>query len=76
MRSDAGGKQPGQGGDHGAIGPVRPRAADLTAQQGGLMPEHQDLGVLGGIASREERQPAEQLDHEQVDEAEKHERRS
>jgi hypothetical protein len=76
VRSEAGGKQPGQGGDHGAIGPVRPGAAGLAAQQGGLMPEDQDLGVLGGVASREERQPAEQLDHEQVDEAEKHECRA
>jgi len=76
MCSQAGGRQPGQGGDHGAIGPARPRAAGPAAQQGGLMAEHQDLGVLGGIASREERQPAEQLDHEQAGEAEKHECRA
>ena len=29
--------------------------------------EHQDLDVLGGVAPREERQPAEQPDHEQID---------
>jgi hypothetical protein len=41
--------------------------ANLAVQDGDLMPEHQDLGVLGGVASGEEREPAEQLDHEQAD---------
>jgi hypothetical protein len=40
------------------------------------MPEHQDLGVLGGVASGEEREPAEQLDHEQADKADEHDRRA
>ncbi len=34
-----------------------------------------DLHVLGNIASGEERQPAEQPDHEEIDEANEHERR-
>ena len=31
------------------------------------MPQYQDLHVFGGVAAREQRQPAEQPDHEQVE---------
>jgi hypothetical protein len=51
------------------------RAGDLAAQDGDLMPEHQDFHVLGNIAAGEERQPVEQPDHEQIGEAEGHEDR-
>ena len=34
-----------------------------------------DLHFLGGIATREQRQPVERPDDEQIDEAEEHERR-
>ena len=48
-------------------------AAPTWAQDRDLMPQYQDLHVLGGVASGEEHQPAEQPDHEQIDEAEEHE---
>jgi hypothetical protein len=76
VQPQACGQEPRQCGDHGAVGPVRPRAGDLPAQDGDLMTEHQDLRVFGGIASREQRQPAEESNHEQVDEANEHERRA
>ena len=57
-----------------AVGSVRPRAGDLLEQDGDLVPEHPDLRVLSGVASREERQPAKPPGHEQVDEADEHER--
>jgi hypothetical protein len=50
------GQQPRQGGDHGAVGPVRFRAGDPAAQNRDLMPQHQDLHVFRGVAAREERQ--------------------
>ena len=55
------------------VSPVRFRAGDLAAQDRDLVPEHQDFHVLGNIAAGEERQPAEQPDHEQIDEAKEHE---
>jgi hypothetical protein len=73
VQAKAPGQHPRQGGDHGAVGPVRLRAGDLTAQDRNLVPQDQDLRVLRGVASREERQPAEQPDHENVDEANEHE---
>jgi len=46
---------------------------DLTAQDRNLVPQDQDLHVLRGIAPREECQPAEEPEHEQIDEAKEHE---
>ena len=68
-------QQPCQSGDHGPVSPVRFRASDLTPQDRDLVPEHQDFHILGNIAAGEESQPAEQPGHEQIDEAEEHERR-
>ena len=68
------GQQSRQGGDHGPVSPVRVRAGDLTAQDRNLVPEHQDLHVLRDAAAREQCQPAERPDHEQIDEAKEHER--
>jgi len=73
VQSKRAGQQPRQRGDHGATGPVWRWAGDLTAQDGGLVPEHQDLRILRGFAPREQRQPAGQPDHEQIDEAKEHE---
>jgi hypothetical protein len=69
------GEQSRQGGYHRPVSPVWFRAGDLTAQERDLMPEYQDFHVLGTIATGEERQPAEQPDHEQIREAEEHEDR-
>jgi hypothetical protein len=38
-----------------------------------LVPQYQDLHVFGDVAACEQRQPAEQPDHEQIDQAEEHE---
>jgi pimeloyl-ACP methyl ester carboxylesterase len=46
-----------------------PDRVDLTTQDRDLMPQHQDLHLLGGVGTGEERQPAEQPDHEQVQKA-------
>lgn len=67
------GQQPCQGGNHGPVSPVRFRAGDLTAQYRDLLPQYQDLHVFGGVAAREQRQPVEHPDHEQIGEAEEHE---
>ena len=68
------GQQPCERCDHGPVSPVRLRPGDVAAQNRDFMPQYQDLHVLGGVASGEEHQPAEQPDHEQIDEAEEHER--
>ena len=57
------------------LGPVRPGSGDVPAQHRDLMPPHQDLRILRRVAPREERQPAEQPDHEQINRAKQHGRR-
>jgi hypothetical protein len=59
VHAEAGGQQPGQGGEHGAVSPVWLWPGDLAAQYGDPMTEHQDLCILGAVASREESQPGE-----------------
>jgi hypothetical protein len=76
VHAEAGGQQPGQGGEHGAVSPVWLWPGDLAAQYGDLMTEHQDLCILGAVASREESQPGEVPDNGQVDEADEHECRA
>jgi hypothetical protein len=51
-------------------------ARDLRPQHRDLMPQHEDLRVLSGVAARQEHQPAENPDYEQIGEANKHERRA
>jgi hypothetical protein len=55
-----------------------PRTSSGTsqAQDGDLMPQDQDLRVLSSITSRQERQPVEHPDHEQVGKTDEHERRA
>src|SRR5215472_1326084 len=47
--------------------PVRNGPADLAAQDRVLVPEHQELSVLGCLVPRQHRQAAEQAAYEQVD---------
>jgi hypothetical protein len=69
-------QQPGQDDEHGAVSPVRSRPRDLPTQDRDLMAQHQDLGVLDAVTARQQRQPAEHPDHEQIGEANEHERRA
>jgi hypothetical protein len=55
MQPQVPGQQPGQRGEHGAVSPVGPRAGDLTPQHRNLVPEDQDLRVLGSVTTRQQR---------------------
>jgi hypothetical protein len=61
--------------DHGPVSPVRLRPGDTAAPDRDFMPQCQDLHILGDVASGEEHQSAEHPEHEQIDEAEEHDRR-
>ena len=49
---------------------------DLTAEHRDLMTEHHDLRVLGRLAAAQQHQPAEDPDHDQVEQAKGHKPRS
>lgn len=76
VQPQAPGRMPGQGGERRTISPVRPRARGLPTQHRDLVPQHEDLRVLGGVTARQQHQPAEHPDHEQADEANEHKRRA
>ena len=52
-----------------AVEPVSPQDRDLV-------PEHENLRVLRGVISRQEHQPAENPDHDEVNETDEHDRRA
>ena len=76
MQPQVPGHQTSQSGEHGAVSPVRLGAGNLPTQHRDLAPQHQDLGVLDGVTPRQEHQPAEHADNEEVDEADEHELRA
>lgn len=67
------GKPPGEGGQDRPVGPRQPGRSDLALQEGDLVPQHQDLGVLDVVGTGQQRQPAAQPNKYQVEQAEGHE---
>ena len=65
-------QQPGQRCQDRPVGPVRLGPGDLAPEQRDLMTEDHDLRILGRLAAAQQHQPAEDLDHEQVGQAEGH----
>jgi hypothetical protein len=59
VQPQAPGQDPGQGGQHGTVSPVRPWPGALPPQDRDLMPQYEDLRVLRGIAAGQQRQPAD-----------------
>jgi hypothetical protein len=61
--------------DH-PVCPVRLGTCDLTAQHHDLMPQQNDLRVLGRLAAAQQEQPAEDPDQDQIQQTDRHELRS
>jgi hypothetical protein len=76
LRPQLAGQQPRQRGQHRTIRPRQPRPADLAAQHGHLMPQYDDLDVLRGVGSGQQRQPAQHPQHAQVQHPHSHNPRS
>lgn len=70
------GQKPCQGGEHGTVRPVRRRARDLPAQDRDLMTQQENLRILRSVTPCQQHQPAEHPDHEEIEEANEHERRA
>ena len=76
MGAQHGWRQPGQRGQDRPVGPVRFRPGDLTPEHRHLMTEHHDLRILGRLAAAQQHKPAKDPDHDQIQEAKRHEPRS
>ena len=69
LADPAAGQKPGQRGQHRPVGPRQPRTLDLTLEDSHLVPQDQDLGILGPVGPGEQGEPAEHAQHRQVDES-------
>jgi hypothetical protein len=63
------GQQPGQRCQGRPVGPGQPGSLDLALENGDLVPQDQDLGVLGVIRPGEQGEPAEHAERRQVGES-------
>ena len=54
------------------VSPAVVLGGDPPDERGDLMPQHQELGVLGGRRPGEQDQPAAQLDEDEIEQAERH----
>src|SRR5205814_2238502 len=61
------GDQPGQCREPQSIGRLVANPANLAPQHHGLVPKHQEFGILGHVTPVQHRQTAEQTAHEQED---------
>jgi len=65
-------QEPDERGEHSAVGPVQAGPRTGAAQHGDLVPEHQQLRVLGGGRAAEQDQPAAQPGEDQIEQTEGH----
>ena len=65
-------QQPGEPGQHRAVSPVHPGSDHLPAEHRNLVPQHQQLHVLGRRAPRQQHQPSHQLAEDQIQQSKRH----
>jgi hypothetical protein len=65
-------QKPDECGEDRAAGPAEPGPRVGAAQHGDLVPQHEQLGVLGGRWPAEQDQPAAQPDEDEVEQAQGH----
>jgi len=61
-----------QRGEDRTVGPVEPGPQMGAAQHGGLVPQHEQFGVLGGCRPAKQDQPAAEPDEDEVEQAQGH----
>jgi hypothetical protein len=65
-------QEPDQRGEERPVGPVQPGPRMCPAQHGDLMPQHQQLGVLGSRRPAEQDQPAAEPDEDEIEQTQRH----
>jgi hypothetical protein len=66
-------QEPDQRGEDCAVGPVQPGPGIGAVQHCDLVPQHEQLSVLGRRRPAEQDQPAAELDKDEVEQAQGHE---
>jgi hypothetical protein len=72
MAPALGGEQPGQRPAHGAVRPAGAGPGDLSAQARDLVSQHEDLGVVGRLLAGQQREPADELAEDEVEQSKCH----
>ena len=62
-------QQPCQRGQYRPIGPGQLRRPGLALEYGDLVPQEEDLGVLGPVGAGKQGKPAEDAEHRQITES-------
>ena len=73
MRPQPSRQAPDQRGKDGAVGPVQPGPGIGAVQHGDLVPQHEQLSVLGSRRPAQQDQPAAEPDEDEVEQAQEHE---
>jgi hypothetical protein len=66
------GQQLRESGKHGSVGPVHPRPGHLASQHRDLVVQREQLSVLGGRTSRQQREPPQHLAEQQIKQSQGH----
>jgi hypothetical protein len=66
---DRAGQQPCKPGQHRPVGPVNPRPGHLAPQHRDLVAQHEQLGILGYRAPRQQRKPPQHLAEQQIEQS-------
>ena len=66
------GQPPDERGEHGPVRPVQARTWVGAAQDGDLVPQHEELDVLGGGRATRQQDQAEHLPEDQVQQPQRH----
>jgi hypothetical protein len=72
MQAQPTGEEPAQSTEQRSICPGEGRPQILAAKDGEFVAQDEDLGVLGGARSGEEREPAEHSEQRQLGQTERH----
>jgi hypothetical protein len=63
------GQQARESSKHGSVCPVHPRPGHPASQHRDLVAQHEQLGVLGGRAPRQQRKPPHHLAEQQIEQS-------
>jgi hypothetical protein len=65
-------QQPGESGQHRTVSPVQSGSDHLPAEHRNLVPQHQQLHVVGRRAPCQQHQPSQQLAEHQIEQSKRH----
>jgi len=63
------GQQPGQPSQDRPVSPGQPRCSSMTLENGDLVAQDEDLGILGAVGAGEQGKPAEHAQYRQIGES-------